>query len=449
MHIGIIGGGFSGCLLAVHLLRDAPPGLALTLVESADVFGRGAAYGTDNPDHLLNVRAGNMGAFADDPGHFHAWLTARDGAAAPPASSFVSRMRYGEYIADVFQTALAAQAGKVQVSLVTGLANALTPGERPVVSLADGRQLAFDRLALCFGNLPPAAAPGLSPTARASAQYLNNPWRARDLNAIPPDASVLIVGSGLTMADVVQSLAGQKHKGPIAVLSRHGFLPLRHEAGRPHKMNKPAGPLLEMFRTVRGEAKAAPARGQDWRDVIDALRPWTTELWRSLSLSERAQFLRHIRPHWEVHRHRLAPAIADTLASLRESGQLTVVAARVASIDGGTGRFDVAARRRGTNETLRLAPAWIVNCTGPQGDYARTSNPLVSNAVQAGAARADALQLGLDVTDDGAVIDAHGRPSPSIYAVGPPTRGVFWEITAVPDIRRDCARMAGVLLRGA
>src|SRR5690606_25574174 len=115
--------------------------------------------------------------------------------------------------------------------------------------------------------------------------------------------------------------------------------------------------------------------------------------------AERRQFLRHIRAHWEVHRHRLAPAIADTLARCRENGQLTVSAGRIVSVDWNNGVFEVTVRPRGAGADVRSSPAWIVNCTGPQGDYAKAANPLVRNAVDAGVIRPDALQLGLDVTD--------------------------------------------------
>lgn len=445
MHIGIVGGGFTGCLLAAQLLRRATAGTAITIIESADALGRGAAYGTANPEHLLNVRAGNMGAFPDDPQHFHAWLAAKGDQS--PASAFMSRRRYGDYVGEVLNAVIAERAGEVLVSFVTGLATALHPGPRPAVGLADTRRLTFDRVALCFGNLPPDAAPGLTDAARMSSRYLHDPWKAEGLEAIPSGDDVLIIGSGLTMADVVQSLAGRGHRGNIAVISRHGYVPHRHEAARPMTIGRPSGRLLDIFRSFRAAAKAAPATGHDWRDVIDAFRPWTIEVWRGLSPAERGQFLRHIRPHWDVHRHRLAPAVADTLARCRHSGQLTITAGRVASIDWRNETFDVALRPRGAVGAVRASPSWIVNCTGPQGDYAKTSNPLVRNAVEAGAIRPDPLHLGLDITDDGSVIDANGRVSPNIVAVGPPARAVFWEITAVPDIRRACAEMAGTLLR--
>ncbi|MGE4065031.1 MAG: FAD/NAD(P)-binding protein [Rhodospirillaceae bacterium] len=445
MHIGIIGGGFTGCLLAVHLLRRVPSGSAVTLIERSDTLGRGAAYGTDNPEHLLNVRAGNMSAFPQDPQHFHAWLAARTGS-APSSSDFVSRMRFGEYVGDVFQRAVAAAAGTHRVSLISGLATALHTEPQPGVTLEDGRRLGFDRIALCFGNLPPADAPGLTAPARASPHYIHDPWRTRELRAISTSDDVVIVGSGLTMADVVQSLAGQGHKGPIQVVSRHGLVPLRHEARNPYQMVQPMGSLRTVFRALRAEAGKAPARGAGWRDVVDALRPWTASIWQDMSQDDRRRFLRHIRPYWEVFRHRLAPAVADTLSGLQHKGQLVVSAGRVERIDWVDKRFEVKVRPRGTRHSISFAPKWVVNCTGPQSDYAQTSNPMVRSAVAAGVLRADPLQLGLDVTHDGAVIDANGRASTTIYALGPPTRGAFWEMVAVPDIRHECARMAEVLL---
>ncbi len=444
MHFGIVGGGFTGCLLAVHLMRRAAPGSEITIIENAEALGRGAAYGTPNPEHLLNVRAGNMGAFADDPHHFHTWLGAQGDAS--PASAFMSRRRYGDYVGDLLATTIAGAQGKIKFTRIAGTASDLHPGVTPAVSLSDERRLAFDRIALCFGNLPPGRLPGMTPAARGSAQYLEDPWKSDGFGSIASSDDVVIVGSGLTMADVIQSLAARDHRGKITVVSRHGLIPQRHEPARPMTLAKPGGRLIEIFRSIRTLAANAGTKGHDWRDVIDALRPHTIPLWRSFTLPERRQFLRHLRAHWDVHRHRLAPAVADTVQGARDEGRLSVLGGRVEAIDWAGGRFQVTVRPRGRSVPVQLEASWILNCTGPQGDYAQTANPLVRNAISSGALRADPLQLGLDVTETGAVIDRDGRVSSNVVALGPPTRGIFWEITSVPDLRRVCAEAAERLL---
>jgi uncharacterized NAD(P)/FAD-binding protein YdhS len=78
-HAIIIGGGASGVLLACQLLRLGNSGFRVTLIERRPEIGRGLAYHTGNPDHLLNVRAANMSALPEDPDHFWRWLSAHDG----------------------------------------------------------------------------------------------------------------------------------------------------------------------------------------------------------------------------------------------------------------------------------------------------------------------------------------------------------------------------------
>jgi uncharacterized NAD(P)/FAD-binding protein YdhS len=65
-----------------------------------------------------------------------------------------------------------------------------------------------------------------------------------------------------------------------------------------------------------------------------------------------------------------------------------------------------------------------------------------------GAARIDALGLGLATTVDGAVVDAEGKPSRRILAIGPAARGALWEITAIPDIRAQVGTLARDLTGG-
>ena len=74
MRITIIGAGFSGGALATELMRHASADTEIRLVGVADSFGRGVAYGESRAEHLLNVRAGELGADPDDVGGFARWL---------------------------------------------------------------------------------------------------------------------------------------------------------------------------------------------------------------------------------------------------------------------------------------------------------------------------------------------------------------------------------------
>ncbi len=431
-------------MLAVHVLREAGPGTKVTLIGQGP-FGRGVAYGTHNPDHLLNVRVANMSAFADDPSHFLRWLWMQDVPAyadiPPSGHAFVSRKTYGDYVVAVFEE-LCAGAGPA-VTTVDAAAVQLHPGLRPSVTLADGRRLYFDRIALCVGNFPAGPPPGLSAAAQDSAHYVNDPWQWT-MAGLAPEDDILILGSGLTMADTVQSLLGKGHQGQIRVISRRGLVPLRHEPARTYELKPPTGSLVEMLAAVRENVRVAVLGGYDWRHVFDALRPYTAALWQGLSVEDQARFLRHLRPYWDVHRHRLAPAVADAIADLRARGCLRIDAGRAVAIDrDGDGFIVDLALRDGS--TSRIKPRWIINCTGAARDFRAIGDPLMQGALDRGVIRPDPLGLGIDVTAGNVVIGADGEVSENIVAIGPPTRGRFWEVIAVPDIRGACARVAKTL----
>jgi len=100
--VAVIGAGFSGVLTALRLLL-APEGPRVLLIERSARFGRGAAYASSNPRHLLNVRASNMSAFVEQPSHFLDWLA----EAGVPAEeqTFVTRDRYGQYLQSILRKA--------------------------------------------------------------------------------------------------------------------------------------------------------------------------------------------------------------------------------------------------------------------------------------------------------------------------------------------------------
>ena len=112
--------------------------------------------------------------------------------------------------------------------------------------------------------------------------------------ALDPRLPVLLIGTGPTAVDAVITLLDQGHAGLIYAVSRRGLLPRPHgpNVAVPIELPLHAG-LAELTRFVRHKADASAG---NWRGVIDAVFPFLQDIWRSLSLAERQQLLRHLRP---------------------------------------------------------------------------------------------------------------------------------------------------------
>lgn len=428
--VAVVGGGFSGTLLAVNLVRHDGP--SATLIERNHRAGRGLAYSTASSAHLLNVRAANMSALPDDPGHFQRWAEAHCGATR---TSFVPRAAYGRYLHGLLEEAqqqaphrLHSRAGDV-----TGLR---TEGEGFRLQLEGGEALFARRVVLATGNLP-ASAPANLAAAGLGEAYVNDPWAKPLKPAAGPEAPVLLIGTGLTAIDAALLLREGGHRGPLIALSRRGLVPRVHGEPEPVPPLSEAPPP-ETRAVLRHLRRAAAAIG--WRAAVDQLRPHTQDLWRRMPLAERQRFLRHARTWWDVHRHRMAPEVATEVDALQQSGVLTVMAGRIAGARPSGRGASVSIRPRG-GEPFELEVGAIVNCTGP-GDISGSDQPLIRDLLAAGLARPDALGMGLEADHLGRLISAEGTPADNLFALGPLTRGSFWEITAVPDIRRQVWNVA-------
>lgn len=287
---------------------------------------------------------------------------------------------------------------------------------------------------------------------RGTRWYVHDPWTSWPQDR--PDRAprrVLLLGTGLTMADVALRLALRGPEPPeILALSRHGRLPQVQtafsrgplRAGAVASIRASGGSLREVVSIVRALSDQANGVGGDWREVINAVRRIAPELWTGLSIEERRRFLRHVRPIWDVHRHRLPPAAAQELQRMQTSGRLTV---RAGSIEGANitrAGIEVIWRPRGTQQRERVVVGRIFNCTGPDYHPARSDSTLVQSLLASGLITPDPLGLGISVTDAGEVIAADGRVSKGLYYVGPWLRAHYWEATAVPELREHARRLA-------
>jgi uncharacterized NAD(P)/FAD-binding protein YdhS len=302
---------------------------------------------------------------------------------------------------------------------------------------------------LCVGNFPPAIPAAVEPALADSHRYIADPWDEEAKDHIGEHDRVLVIGSGLTMVDMAIDLVERGHRGTIRAVSRRGLLPHAHEQTRSYppfldRQDLPQG-LLGMARRVRAEMSRARSQEFDWRSVMDTMRPVVQDLWLALDAVDRRRFLGHLRAYWDIHRHRMAPEIARQIESLRGNGRLTVTAGRILAATLDRERVHLALRPRGADHTINMVADWIVNCSGPETDYARIRHPLIQSLLAAGRARPDPLRLGLDLSRDFQLIGRDGTPTPGLHALGPPARGLLWEATAVPDIRKQCAQFAAKL----
>jgi uncharacterized NAD(P)/FAD-binding protein YdhS len=449
----IIGGGYSGTLTAVHLLREGRGRpLELVLIEQRARPGRGLAYHIWDDSMLLNVPAGNMSAFAEQPAHFLDYCRGIDPAFN--AGSFVPRRIFGDYLehtlreaekdSDLPLTRLKAEAVALRRDAAT---------KRLRVELADGRSLDADRVVLALGYLG-AQQPHFGDELFSSAAWIVNPWNFAAMDRIEDGRPVLIVGTGHTAVDALFRLTGRDDSRKVYMVSRRGLLPKGHRAnpqppvtgGFPAYLEGIRPTTLAHLRAIRQELARRVGAGHDWRDVINELRPHTPEIWRRLPVAERRRFLTHLVPYWDIHRHRLAPAAHRRLRGMLERGQVEVVAGRICGCELHGDAVRVNLRERASGRPLRLEVAAVVNCTGPRYDITHAAPALVAQLHEQGWLQPDALKLGLEFDDDDRPIGRDGRPVDGLYYVGPMLKARYWEAIAVPELRRHTLALAHRLL---
>ena len=441
--VAIIGGGASGTLTAVHLLRAAAGQhcpLRIVLIDRHGRHGLGRAYATSHPDHLLNAPAARMSALDGQPDHLTRWAA----AAGLAGQEFLPRHAYGRYLCDLLASAERQAQPLARVADITGEVVAIRPGPegRPLRLALAGDCLDADLAVLATGHPPPRPPLELPDSPRC----VPDPWAPGALAAVRDGGPVVVLGTGLTMLDVATAVTSGRSRTAVRAVSRHGLLPQVHR-GMPAPGSETiwlpvlsdSGPvrLADLLWQVR---TAMTSRPQHWQDVLDALRPHLPGLWQRLPVADQRLFLRHVARYWEIHRHRMPPATAQHLTRLRSTGRLTVHRGRVTAVTERAGQLRVRVDQTGT--TTELTTGWLVNATGPGADLTATTDPLLRDLLDRGLARPDPHRLGLDADPAGAVLDAAGTPSRTLFTLGPTLRGLRYETTAIPEIRDQAAALA-------
>jgi uncharacterized NAD(P)/FAD-binding protein YdhS len=448
LSVAIIGGGCSGALAALHLLRGQRP-VRVHLIESRPIAGTGLAYSTDCPHHLLNVPACRMSVSPAAPQDFVEWLRNVAGVPAEP-ETFVPRALYGCYVADRLELARReAQPNSVLLRHHAEVLDVGRDGERAILHLDDGMRLEADYVVLGLGNATPRHL-AFFPCAGSHPMFYESAWAPGALAAADPHAQVVLVGSGLTAVDAFLGLRANGHQGVVHMIAPRGILPQTHGSFKKNRdpyLPWEPGTLRELVRELRSRVVAAEDLGSNWRDVIDSLRPVANLLWFSLTPKDRERFYRHVKAYWEVHRHRMAPQVAAVIDDARQAGSLQVHAGRIRRITEGPDTLKVEMVLR-SQRAVNLCAQRVINCTGSEQDYRRVDSRLLRSLFRKGWLEANPPGVGVRTNENGAVVGRHGAVTPGLYAIGPMRIGGFFETTAVPEIREQAAALAKTLLGG-
>jgi uncharacterized NAD(P)/FAD-binding protein YdhS len=406
--------------------------------------GRGLAYGGGEPLHLLNTRAINMSIDPEAPACFVDWLNATGAENRPwSGDDFAPRRIYGDYLASRLED-LARGGATVPVH---DSACGIEPDELGWrVDLVRAPPMRARAVVLATGNARPAPL-RFRGRAAVEAAVLDDPWDKAAFAAIPDEGTVLLVGTGLTAVDVAVTLLKRRERVRVLAVSRRGLLPRVH--GRPPivfpELERPFPTRARaLYRRVRALAESVAGEDVQARHpVFLGLRPSIPDIWRGLPLEEKRRFHRHLRPWWEVERHRLAPEIAAVLEEGRAAARFEARRGRIATAE--PARAGARVTLRSGRDALTLDVVRIVNCTGPDWRLDTHGDPFLSSVVEAGA-QPHETGLGLAAGPNGEVLGAEGA-LPGLFALGPLTRGAFFEITAVPEIRAMASKIADTVAR--
>jgi uncharacterized NAD(P)/FAD-binding protein YdhS len=454
--IVIVGGGFAGTVTAIKLLDGATAPLAITIVERQEELGRGVAYSTTDPAHLLNGPARIFGLHPDRPDHLVDWLRrhgAENGWTLPDdlAESSAPRSLYGSYIQSELDRARRDAIGRTTFRHVRGSATRIRrSGGQTHVAVSGGETIAADAVILALGVFQ-SEIRAAEAAAAAHPRFVRDPWDMVAVDRLADAGEILLIGSSLSMVDVVASLERRGYTGHYRVVSRRGqFIEGRRttevwpEFLKPGAFPKTAKALLS---AVKAERRAIAAAGEDWQRLPLAIRPHVLALWQGADAAEQRRFARHLRAFWDVALHRAAPPSAATLDRVIKDGRLTHGAGRVTGLRAaGTGiEATIRWRRDGREETQHFDG--VVDCRGhQQHDWTQINDPLVHHLLADGVVRPHPTGFGIDATTDGRVIDAGGAIQSSLWAIGHPLRGVAWESSSIGEQLAQAIALAGRLL---
>ncbi|WP_454848150.1 FAD/NAD(P)-binding protein [Rhizobium binxianense] len=448
--VAVIGGGVSGAGVAYHLVRACPNGLPNILVfEPRDELGRGLAYDTADPAHRINVPAARMSLEPDEPEQFLNWIEAHGAARDDPQAAradgqlFPRRRVFGDYVAAMLKPLV--DSGVI-LHRKASVISVRRHGRRWSIADDRGGVTEADIVAIATSHPPPEAPGRLAAILADHPRFVSDTTVPGALEAIRPDDRVLVIGNGLTAADVIASLAERGHKGPITAISRRGLRSRGHSASSQDLfgdfVTDAAHSATALLRKVRDAIRQAAAEGRSWHAVIDQVRGQGHDLWRALPVAERRRVVRHLRPYWDVHRFRIAPQVEAVLDRAIAAGRLEILAGSVADarVEGDTVRCLLRLRHAG-QPVERTCDAVVVT-TGPAHGGILDTQPWLRELAESGYLVLDPTGMGLACNERSEALGPGGVATPSLLVSGPLARGTFGELMGLPQVTEHAVLVA-------
>lgn len=450
----IIGGGFAGALTALKLLERTTVALSIIIVEPRAELGRGLAYSTADPVHLVNGPAEIFSLYPDDMGHLARWL-AENGPTngwQPPADVAASsppRHLYGTYVHDELKRAAAqARSGSSLQHVRSSAAHLSSSPHQVRVATTDGTVLEADEAVLALGVFRPDLNPDEASVA-GHPRFAENPWNAAALDRLSDSSDILIIGASLSMVDAIASMEARGFGGRYRVISRRGqFVEGRRNAEPAHDFLA-EGPLPSTARgllaRVKTERRKLDAAGGDWQGLPLAIRPHILPLWQNADDRERLRFARHLRAFWDVTAHRSAPESNRSVEEVRSQGRLIQGRARLLALRPDENGISASLKTAtGIEETVFSG---VIDCRGHQlHDWRQISDPFVRQLLSSGEVRPHSTGFGIDATPEGDLINEEGRIHRNLSAIGHPLRGVAWESSSITEQRTQAIALADRIL---
>lgn len=437
--VAIIGGGLSGAAVAYHL-AEYRTGAKITVFEPRPTVGAGLAYGTTDPAHRINVPAAKMSLIPGQDEHFTNWISRTDAVAddaealAEDGQIYVRRMLFGKYVYEHLKPRIVSG----DITHIEEFVHTIErSGGRWRITAAEGRIFFADIVVLATTHPPPQPPRVIAEALKDDRRLIADSANA-SFEEIDRQARVTIIGSGLTMADVVASLDRKGHHGAVTAISRHGLLSRGHTR-QPFQpfgefVRDPPLSAVELLRKIRSTIEEAEALGVPWQAVIDAVRAQAGTFWPTMSLKERSRIVRHLRSYWDVHRFRVAPQVEHVINRRRAAGTFTLHAASISGAEPREDHILLHLYPRGSMRPLRHETDYVVITTGPAHNRVVEGEPHLASLAASGWIRGDSLALGILCNRQGRAIAQNGQAIATLLIAGPLARGTFGELMGLPQV---------------